>query len=80
VEWNNNNNYSYKQDVHTHKFTQDKNRFKGAEPTMVGPGKYAFKDNFKNSTEKEKGYSVGTGGRSNVVRNAFVPGPGSHEQ
>lgn len=63
----------------THKFGNDKNRFKGADPTMVGPGLYKFKDNFKTSVEKEQGYSVGTGGRSNVVRNPFVPGPGAHE-
>lgn len=40
VNWDNNNNFSTQQDVATHKFGQDKNRFKGPQPNPVGPGKY----------------------------------------
>jgi len=40
VNWDNNNNFSTQQDVATHKFGQDKNRFKGSAPNPVGPGKY----------------------------------------
>lgn len=79
VNWDNNNNFNTQQEVSSHKFGQDKNRFKGPNPNPVGPGKQKYKDNFNDCVEKNSGYSVGTGGRSNFVRNPGVPGPGAHE-
>lgn len=39
VNWDNNNNFNTQQEVSSHKFGQDKNRFKGPNPNPVGPGK-----------------------------------------